>query len=47
MDEDYVKNLGFTCSKDCEFKLKLKNNRLHILEQTKNECLDLGFPEIF
>ena len=31
----------------CEFKLILKNNRLYLFEQTRNECLDLGFSEIF
>ena len=31
----------------CEFKLILKNNRLYLFEQTRNECLDLNLPEIF
>ncbi len=46
-NENNIKKLGFSCSKDCEFKLKLKNNKLYLLEQTRGECLDLGFPEIF
>lgn len=48
-NENNIKKLGFSCSKDCVFKLKLKkkNNRLYLLEQTRNECLDLGFSEIF
>ena len=46
-NENNIKKLGFSCSKDCEFKLKLKNNKLYLLEQTMEECLDLGFPEIF
>ena len=46
-NEDYIKKLGFSCSKNCEFKLKLKNNKLYLFEQTGNEYLDLGFPEIF
>lgn len=46
-DEDYIKKLGFSCLNKCEFKLILKNNRLYLLEQTRNECLDLGFSEIF
>ena len=46
-NEDYIKNLGFSCSKACEFKLKLKNNKLYLFEQTRSECLDLDFPEIF
>ena len=46
-NEDYIKKLGFSCSKNCEFKLKLKNNRLFLLEQTRRECLMLEFPEIF
>ena len=46
-NEDYIKNLGFSCSKNCDFKLKLINNKLYLLEQTRGEYLDLGFPEIF
>ena len=46
-NENNIKKLGFSCSKDCEFKLKLKNNKLYLLEETRGECLDLGFPEIF
>ena len=46
-DEDYIKKLGFSCSNSCEFKLILKNNRLYLFEQTRNECWDLGFSEIF
>lgn len=46
-NENNIKKLGFSCSKDCEFKLKLKNNKLYLLKQTMKECLDLGFPEIF
>lgn len=46
-NEDNIKKLGFSCSKNCEFKLKLKNNKLYLFEQTGNQCLDLGFPEIF
>ena len=46
-DDDYIKNLGFSCSKNCEFKLKLENNRLYLFEETRSECLKLGFPEIF
>ena len=46
-NEEHIKNLGFSCSKDCEFKLKLKNNRLYLFEQTRRECLDLGLREIF
>ena len=46
-NEGYIKKLGFSCSKNCEFKLKLDNNRLYLFEKTRNECLDLGFPEIF
>ncbi len=46
-NEEYIKNLGFSCSKNCDFKLKLKNNRLHLFEKTRDECLDLGFSEIF
>ena len=46
-NEESIKKLGFSCSKHCEFNLKLKNNRLYLFEQTRNECLDLGFPEIF
>ena len=45
--ENNIKKLGFSCSKDCEFKLILKNNKLYLLEQTRNECLNLGFSEIF
>ena len=44
---EYIKSLGFACSKNCDFKLKLKNNRLYLFEQTRVECLDLRFPEIF
>lgn len=29
-DEYYIKNLGFSCSKNCDFKLKLKNNKLGV-----------------
>ena len=47
IDKDYIKNLGFSCSKNCEFKLNLKNNRLYLFEETRNECLKLWFPEIF
>ena len=47
VNEDNIKKLGFSCSKNCDFKLKLKNNRLYLFEQTRNECLDLGLPEIF
>ena len=47
IDEDYIKDLGFSCSKNCEFKLKLKNNGLYLLEKTRNECLQLWFPEVF
>ena len=46
-NEESMKRLGFSCSRNCEFKLKLKNNRLYLFEQTRNECLDLGLPEIF
>ena len=46
-NEDHIKKLGFSCSNKCEFKLILKNNRLYLFEQTRNECLDLGFSEIF
>ena len=46
-NENNIKKLGFSCSKDCEFILKLKNNKLYLLEQTREECLDLGFSEIF
>lgn len=46
-NEDYIKNLGFSCSRNCEFKLKLKNNRLYLFEQTRRECMDFGLPEIF
>ena len=46
-NEDYIKKLGFSCSNKCEFKLILKNNRLYLFEQTRNEYLDLGFSEIF
>ena len=46
-NEDHIKKLGFSCSRNCEFRLKLKNNKLHLFEQTRNECLDLGLPEIF
>ena len=46
-NKHYIKNLGFSCSNNCEFKLKLKNNKLYLLEQKRNECLELGFPEIF
>ena len=46
-NEDNIKKLGFSCSKNCEFKLKLKNNKLYLFEQTRSECLDLDFPEIF
>ena len=47
INENNIKKLGFSCYTDCEFKLKLKNNKLYLLEQTREECLDLGFPEIF
>ena len=46
-NENNIKKLGFSCSKNCEFKLKLKNNKLYLFEQTRNECLDLDLPEIF
>ena len=46
-NEDNMKKLGFSCSINCEFKLKLKNNRLYLFEQTRGECRDLGLPEIF
>ena len=46
-NEDNIKKLGFSCSRNCEFKLKLKNNKLYLFEQTRNECLDLDLPEIF
>lgn len=46
-DEYYIRNLGFSCSKNCGFKLKLKNNRFYLLEQIRGECLDLRFPKIF
>ena len=46
-NEDYIKKLGFSCSKKCEFKLKLKDNRLYLFEQTRRECLRLELPEIF
>lgn len=46
-NEDYIKSLGLSCSKNCDFRLKLKNNRLYLLEQTRGECLKLGLPEIF
>ena len=46
-NEYNIKKLGFSCSRNYEFKLKLKNNRLYLFEQTRNECLDLGLPEIF
>lgn len=46
-NEDHIKKLGFSCSRNCEFRLKLKNNKLYLFEQTRNECLDLGLPEIF
>ena len=46
-NENNIKKKGFSCSKDCKFNLKLKNNKLYLFEQTKKECLDLGFPEIF
>ena len=46
-DENYIKNLGFSCSRNCKFKLELNNNKLYLLEKTRNECLDLGFSEIF
>ena len=46
-NENNIKKLGFSCSRNCEFKLKLKNNRLYLFEQTRNECLDLDLPEIF
>lgn len=45
--EDYVKKLGVLCYKDCEFKLKLKNNKLYLLEQTNEKSWELDFPEIF
>ena len=47
INEDHIKKLGFSCSRSCEFRLKLKNNKLYLFEQTRNECLDLGLPEIF
>lgn len=46
-NKHYIKNLGFSCSNNCEFKLKLKNNKLYLLEQKRNECLELWFTEIF
>ena len=46
-DENYIKKLGFSCSKNCEFKLKLKNNKLFLFEQTRIKYHDLGFQEIF
>ena len=46
-DKNYIKNLGLSCSKNCEFKLILKNNKLYLLEQTKMKYFDLGLQEIF
>ena len=46
-DAEHVKNLGFSCTGKCKFKLKLINNRFYLFEETRNEYLNLRFPEIF
>ena len=45
-NEDTIKKLGFSCSKDCKFKLKFKNNKLILFEQKRNEYYDLKFYDL-